>query len=219
MSAIITSLDQASIRIGTILPAEFSMEEHLANLNPVDESPQVSDPYEKVQGSDSVIKPESNKEDKKEKAAGLYAALVSGGAVLVAVMLAILYNRRRQRRFQIHYPGDSEEGSLFTDSDVSTIKPAAITLRNKSGDDTSILSNMSPLFPKSVSGKPGFPIVPPRMPSDPDLVGEEKEELEYASEFVNTGTSALTCLDGAQPVDHLSMKYPEFDMYSSMPPR
>jgi hypothetical protein len=224
LSALITSLQQASIRIDTILHAELSMEEHLANLAtllPVDESPQVSDPFEKVQGTDpleSVIKPETNKDDKKEKAAGIYAALVSGGAVLVAVMLAILYNRRRQRRFKIHYPGDSEEGSLFTDSDVSTIKPAAITLRNKSGDDNSVLSSMSPLFHKSVSGKAGFPIAPPRMHFDSDLVDEEKEELEHASEFVNTGSSALTCLDGAQPVDHLSMKYPEFDMYSSMPP-
>jgi hypothetical protein len=216
LGALITSLNQASIRIDTILHAELSMEEHLANLHPVDKSPQVSDPYEKVQGTDpleSVIKPETNNDDKKDKAAALYAALVSGGAVLVAVMLAILYNRRRQRRFKIHYPGDSEEGSLFTDSDVSTIKPAAITLRNKSGDDNSVVSNMSPLYNRSVLGKP-----PPRMPFDPDLVGEEKEELEHASEFVNTGSSALTCLDGAHPVDHLSMKYPEFDMYSSMPP-
>jgi hypothetical protein len=220
LSALITSLNQASIRIDAILHAELSMEEHLANLHHVDEGPQVSDPFEKVQGNDpleSVIKPETNKDDKKDKAAALYAALVSGGAVLVAIMLAILYNRRRQRRFKIHYPGDSEEGSLFTDSDVSTIKPAAITLRNKSGDDNSVLSNMSPLYHQSVARKPGFPIVPPRMPFEPDLVGEEKEELEHASEFVNTGSSALTCLDGAQPVDHLSMNYPEFDMYSSIP--
>jgi hypothetical protein len=221
LGALITSLNQASIRIDTILHAELSMEEHLANLYPVDEGLQVSDPFEKVQGNDpveSAIKPETSKDDKKDKAAALYAALVSGGAVLVAVMLAILYNRRRQRRFKIHYPGDSEEGSLFTDSDVSTIKPAAITLRDKSGDDNSVLSNMSPLYHQSVTRKPGFPIIPPRMSFDPDLGGEEKEELEHASEFVNTGSSALTCLDGAQQVDNLSKNYPEFDMYSSMPP-
>lgn len=220
LSALITSLKQASIPIDTILHAELSMEEHLASLHPVDEVTQVSDPFEKNQGTDpleSVINPETNTDDKSKKAAALYASLVSGGAVLVAVMLAILYNRRRKRRFKIHYPGDSEEGSLFTDSDVSTIKPAAITLRDKSGDDNSVLSNMSSLYRHSASRKPGFPIVPPRMPFDPDLVGEEKEELEHASEFVNTGSSALTCLDGAQPVDHLSMNYPEFDMYSSMP--
>jgi hypothetical protein len=183
LSALITSLNQASIRIDAILHAELSMEEHLANLHSVDEGQQVSDPFEKVQGNDpveSVIKPETNKDDKKDKAAALYAALVSGGAVLVAFMLAILYNRRRQRRFKIHYPGDSEEGSLFTDSDVSTIKPAAITMRNKSGDDNSVLSNMSPLYHQSVARKPGFPTVPPRMPFDPDR-SEEKEDLEQRS--------------------------------------
>jgi hypothetical protein len=215
LNALISALKQAGIPIDTILHAEKSMEDHIANLPSVgDEGQQIviSDPFENVQENDPLesVKPETNNDDESDKSTGLYAALVSGGVVLVVVMMAILYNRRRKRRFMIHYPGDSAEGSMFTDSNASTIKPAAITLRHKSRDDNSVQSDMSSLYHKSESRKLGIPLVPPRMPQ------------EHESEFVNRGAnvtapSALTCLDGAQPIDRLSNQYPEFDLYSSMP--
>jgi hypothetical protein len=219
VDALISSLNQASIRIDTILHADLSMEAHLANSRQ-----EVSDPFENVRVNDPPenIEVGTNNDDESDKSAALYAALVSGGGVLAAVMLAILYNRRRKRRFRIHYPGDSAEGSLFTDSDASTIKPAAITLRNKVRDDHSVLSgmsNMSALYHQSASKKPGILL-------DPERAGEEKEELEHINSgemvAVNgnqnyTATSALTCLDGAQTIDRLSFQYPEFDLYSSMP--
>jgi hypothetical protein len=222
VNALITSLNQGGIPIDAILHAELSMEAHLANMY----SSELSDPFENIRVNDppDTLKSETNNDDESDKSAALYVALVSGGCVLAAVMLAILYNRRRNRRFQIHYPGDSEEGSLFTNSDASTIKPAAITLRNKSVDDNSVISGMSAMYPQSASKTPGFPLIPARMQFGPDLAGEEKEDLEHAMVPVNgnqnyTATSALTCLDGAQTIDGLSNQYPEFDLYSSMPAR
>lgn len=231
LGALISSLNQAKIPINTILHAELSMEDYLENLHTIGEGQQVG-------GSNQSAKATNDEDEDEDKTAALYAALVSGGAVLVAIVLAILYNRRRKRRFEVHYPGESSKGSLYTDSNASTastIKPAAITLRNKSTDEASVQSAMSSLYHNSAFKKRGFSFLPSRLSLDSDQEGEEKEcfseDQEQGSQFVNKGemvcvddnpnyavTSALTCLDGAQHNVDLPNQYPEFDLYSNMPP-